>query len=526
MGVSELTIGLLGALLATNQPLAVSNLVQQQTGVSVSILNPNDPAEQDLRKLMEDDDAALAEVDVWIRTNNTLMATGAGESKEALNLRIHARLDTVRTNYAAFLRRHPDSSRGYLAYGSFLDDIGDEDAGKVQFGNAAQADPKNPAAWNNLANYYGENGGLTNAFTDYARAIELDPTEPVYYQNLATTVYLYRKDARAFTASTNSRSSTRRWRCIRRPSSSIRTFLTLATDYAETYYGIKPLRTNDALVAWTKALNVARTDVEREGVFIHLARLKFAAGFFNEARAQLAAVTNDFYADLKKQSERNLVERENPPTNVVQEATTKTSGQQLKVFGDDFTSMYSVTKNGNGLSISGDIPDEYGKLHKGKGMLWTTPNQDPFSGKRTAETKADGLTWTPRVLKVGKLDLTTTGKLTELIDFDWKTFKEADGVIPFANGYGVNIFVGEVNQGVMSSVIGNYLTDNGKILLGRLIKETNWEAKQLLRKSFLTPRPTRRRCGWWTDAPVSFNFVPRRLCGDILAHELLRPVEI
>ena len=25
----------------------------------------------------------------------------------------------------------------------------------------------------------------------------------------------------------------------------------LATDYAESYYGIRPLRTNDALVAWT-----------------------------------------------------------------------------------------------------------------------------------------------------------------------------------------------------------------------------------------------------------------------------------
>ena len=85
-----------------------------------------------------------------------------------------------------------------MAYGSFLDDIGDEEAGKAQFENASQIDPKNPAAWNNLANYYGENGPLTNAFADYARAIELDPTEPVYYQNLATTVYLFRKDAREF----------------------------------------------------------------------------------------------------------------------------------------------------------------------------------------------------------------------------------------------------------------------------------------------------------------------------------------
>jgi tetratricopeptide (TPR) repeat protein len=87
----------------------------------------------------------------------------------------------------------------HLAYGSFLNDIGDEDA-SVQFENetARQLDPKNPAAWNNLANYYGEHGPITNAFIYYAKAIELNPNEPVYYQNFATTVYLYRKDAREF----------------------------------------------------------------------------------------------------------------------------------------------------------------------------------------------------------------------------------------------------------------------------------------------------------------------------------------
>ena len=313
--MGDLTIGLLGALLATNQPLAVSNLVQQQTGISVAIANPNDPTEQELKKLMEDDDAALAEVDQWIQTNNALAATGAGETKDALNQRIHARLDKVRTSYADFLRRHPDSSRGYMAYGSFLDDIGDEEAGKAQFENASQIDPKNPAAWNNLANYYGENGPLTNAFADYARAIELNPTEPVYYQNLATTVYLFRKDARAFYGINEQQVFDKALDLYRKAVRLDPDNFSLAVDYAESYYGIRPLRTNDALVAWTNVLKVAHNDVEREAVFIHLARVKTAAGFFNEARAQLDAVTNDFYADMKKQLERNLAQRESAATN-------------------------------------------------------------------------------------------------------------------------------------------------------------------------------------------------------------------
>ena len=320
--MSDLTIGLLGALLATNQPLAVSNLVQQQTGISVAIANPNDPAEKELEQLMEADDATLAEVDQMIRSNNAAAATGAGESKEALARRIQARLDTVRTNYVTFLRRHPDSARGYLAYGTFLNDIGDEEGGKVQFENAAQIDPKNPAAWNNLANYYGEFSPVTNAFVDYAKAIELDPTEPVYYQNFATTVYLFRKDARAFYGISEDQVFDKALALYQKAVQLDPDNFELVTDYAQSYYGIKPLRTNDALVAWTNALKVAHNDVEREGVYIHLARVKTAAGRFAEARAQLEAVTNDFYADLKRQLERNLAQREYAATNTVQTVST------------------------------------------------------------------------------------------------------------------------------------------------------------------------------------------------------------
>ena len=67
MGMSDLAIGLLSAVLATNQPQAVSNVIQQHTGISIAVANTNDPAEQEFERLMMDDDAAQAEVDKWIR---------------------------------------------------------------------------------------------------------------------------------------------------------------------------------------------------------------------------------------------------------------------------------------------------------------------------------------------------------------------------------------------------------------------------------------------------------------------------
>jgi len=151
--VNDLLIGLVGAVLATNQPLAVSNLVQQHTGISVAVADVNDPAERELQQLMADDDAASAEVDKWIRDNNDFYAQGAGLPKEELNKRIMDRFASVRKNYEDFLKRHPDSAHGYLAYGSFLNDIGEEEAAVDQYEKSRQIDPKNPAVWNNLANY-------------------------------------------------------------------------------------------------------------------------------------------------------------------------------------------------------------------------------------------------------------------------------------------------------------------------------------------------------------------------------------
>jgi tetratricopeptide (TPR) repeat protein len=319
--VNDLLIGLVSAVLATNQPLAVSNLLQQHAGISVAMVNPNDPAEQDLQKLMAEDDAATAEVDKWIRDDSNFAGAGAGVPKEELRKRILDRFASVRKDYEDFVGRYPDFARGRLAYGSFLNDSGDEEAAVAQYELAAKLDPKNPAAWNNMANYYGEHGPLTNAFVDYAKAIELNPAEPVYYQNFATTVYLYRKDAREFFGIDEQQVFDKALSLYLQAMKLDPDNFPLATDYAQSYYGIKPLRTNDALVAWTNTLAIARDEVEREGVYVHLARIKTSIGQFDEARAQLESVTNDAYTDLKNRLQRNINEREKTATNAAVEPT-------------------------------------------------------------------------------------------------------------------------------------------------------------------------------------------------------------
>ena len=90
----------------------------------------------------------------------------------------------------------------------------------------------------------------------------------------------------------------------------ISTNFPLASDVAQTYYGIRPPRTEDALRAWTNALSLAHDEIEREGVYVHFARIKLHAGRFAEAQSHLDAVTNEMYAGLKTLLTRNLNEEE------------------------------------------------------------------------------------------------------------------------------------------------------------------------------------------------------------------------
>ncbi|HEY9509531.1 MAG TPA: hypothetical protein VIV82_06680 [Verrucomicrobiae bacterium] len=323
--MSNLLIGLIGAVLATNQPAAVSNLVEQTTGVSVEIPDPNDPVEKEFEKLEADDDAAHEEVDRWIRENQEFAKKDAAVSNEELNSRIRKRLDVIRKAYESFIQRHPNHVGARLAFASFLEGIGEEEASLAQMEKAREIDPKDPAPWNNLANYYGHYGEVTNAFAYYAKAISLNPNEPVYYHNFGTTVYLFRKDAREFYHINEQQVFDKAMNLY---SNSMRldpTNFWLATDVAQSYYGIKPMRTNDALVAWTNALNVARTEEEREGIYLHLARVKMMIGQFDEAQTHLNSVTNSSYDELKERLIRSLHEREGKTNSTAVNAATNSA---------------------------------------------------------------------------------------------------------------------------------------------------------------------------------------------------------
>jgi len=340
--VSDLLIGALSALLATNPPTALSNLVHARTGIPIPIVDPNDPVEKEYVRLLEMDDEAQAEADRWLQENQTLRAAGAGFDPASMRAKTLARFEPVKKAYDAFLAAHPDHARARLAYGGFLSDIGEEEPAFKQWEKARDLDPKNPVAWNNLANFYGHNGPVTNAFACYARALELQPGEPLYFHNYATTVFLFRKDAMEYFKLTEPQVFDKALGLYRQARALDPDNFLLATDLAQCYYVMKPPKAADpeatrkaeqkladeALAEWQAAFKIAPDETTRQGVYVHFARWQINAGRFDEARKTLRLLTNGAFASTKMALEKKMARAEtgaastNAPAKSIEGATT------------------------------------------------------------------------------------------------------------------------------------------------------------------------------------------------------------
>ena len=302
--VCLVVIGFLPAFAATRTGGAVSPLYSVSTA---------DPVEPEFQRLMGLDDAAQEENDKWIKENNAFQQKGAGLSEAVLSLKIEQRLAPVKQAYEAFLQRHPKHARGQLAFGSFLNDLGEEQEARKRWEKALELDPSNPAAYNNLANSYGQTGPVAKAFELYTKAIELNPRQAIYYHNLGSVLVLHRKEAAAHYRIGDQQVLRNALGLYRLGQKFDPTNFQLATDLAQVYYGLQPAEPEAAIAAWTQALALARDGLEREGVHLHLARAKAAAGRLNEARVHLNSVTNATLAAVKTRLSRELVDKALPP---------------------------------------------------------------------------------------------------------------------------------------------------------------------------------------------------------------------
>ena len=263
----KLLICLLGSFATACALAAADNLViGASNSPPAAVSGTDEGVEKAYKKLLEADDTAQAEADQWIRQNQEAATKGFGLSSAEMQRRIRDRFAPVRAAYEDFIKSHPDHARAHVAFGSFLNDLHDEDGAQEQWEKALALNSKDPAAYNNLANLYSHAGPIKKAFEYYSKAIELNPQEPLYYRNLGDVVYLFRKDSGEFYHLTEQQVYDKALDLYRKALKLAPDDFPLASDLAQTYYGIKPLRLEEALLAWTNTLAIAHDEVEREGV--------------------------------------------------------------------------------------------------------------------------------------------------------------------------------------------------------------------------------------------------------------------
>lgn len=311
--VKWLVIVLLGGVLGT-RPAAGASKPGDKPAPALSFSTSTvSPAEAEFQRVMALDDAAHEEIDRWIKENGAFARQGAGLSEAVLSLKIEQRLAPVKRAYEEFLQRHPRHARGQLAFGSFLNDLGEEAEARKRWEKALELDPTNPAAYNNLANSYGQTGPVAKAFALYAKAIEMNPRQAIYYHNLGSVILLHRKEAAAHYRTPEQQVVRHALELYRLAQQFDPHNFQLATDIAQAHYALQPPDHDAAIAAWTRAQSLARDEPEREGTHLHLARVKAAAGRLNEARAHLNSVTNAALAAVKGRLTRELVEQALPP---------------------------------------------------------------------------------------------------------------------------------------------------------------------------------------------------------------------
>ena len=295
MGVNFLIIALFAAALGTEEPVKT-----KAEGNTNAAAVEQDAVTLEYYKILQKDEEALQKIEKIMQEYEAFEEKGAAGPRGAMFAKIDGMVEEVKKAYDDFLRRNPKHVEGYLAYGSFLNELGDEEGATVKWEKAREIDPKNPSAWNNLANIFGHIGPIKKAFQYYEKAIELDPKEPVYLQNLATTTYLFRKDAAETYRIDEETVFNKALDLYRQAMQLDPTNIVLATDYAQSYYGIRPLRTNDAIAAWEHCLTLAKSDVEKQGIYLHLARVELNSGKFEEAQKHLDLVKDPAMNDLRR----------------------------------------------------------------------------------------------------------------------------------------------------------------------------------------------------------------------------------
>lgn len=164
--------------------------------------------------------------------------------------------------------------------------------------------------WNDWGNTYSHTGPMTNTLICYMNAIRLMPQESMYHRNLGTCIFMYRKDARQLLDITEEQVFNMAIREFHKARLLDPKNYELAKETALTQFGIKPFNPEQSYKDWIYVHNLMadKDPVEKDEIYLNLARVCFMSGRYDEAQTWLAKVTTDTHESVKEALQRRVLE--------------------------------------------------------------------------------------------------------------------------------------------------------------------------------------------------------------------------
>ncbi|HVM60504.1 MAG TPA: tetratricopeptide repeat protein [Verrucomicrobiae bacterium] len=227
--------------------------------------------------------------------------------------RWNAHLKHLERDYQHFLHDHPTHARAMVAYGGLLYDEVDEQQGERWWEKAIAVDPREPYAYNDIANIYGHEGQAAKALRYYQTAIDLEPHEPVFRFNWATTCQLFRNESKAVYGWSVDEIFQHCLEQFRAARDLDPTNYDYASNYAETFYQMPKPDWAAAYEAWQFCLRQPLDDGQRAFVSGHLARVCIRLGRIDEARQWLSKLSGADQQSVRRAIERRIAEASPTP---------------------------------------------------------------------------------------------------------------------------------------------------------------------------------------------------------------------
>jgi tetratricopeptide (TPR) repeat protein len=255
-------------------------------------------ADEEYRKLLAEDDALMQDVERLPERRSWLTRS-----------MLRSRMRRMEAEYRQFLSDHPKHARAMVAYGSFLCDLQREDEALGWWKKAIAADPNCAEAYNEIAEGYGSSGRAAEALRLHQKAYELDPTDPVYRFNWASTCILYRNDAHEAYGWDTDEIFRRSLEQFRKARDLAPQDFEFSSAYAASFYMMKKPDWQEMYEAWKYCLDQPLQTNDLQRVYSHLARACMHLNRFKEAKTWLTKMDAPEVQPLREILERNLSER-------------------------------------------------------------------------------------------------------------------------------------------------------------------------------------------------------------------------